>query len=66
MLLYFPYNISIVAPSISASPVSLTLVNGDTAVFTCTAPGDPTPTVTWLTTNAVDVLLLGDARIQVR
>lgn len=58
--------ILIVAPSISASPVSLTLVAGDTARFTCTAPGDPTPTVTWLTGNSVNVLLLGDPRIQVR
>ena len=55
----------IVAPSISASPVSQTLLSEETASFTCVAPGDPTPTVTWLTTNSVNVLLLGDTRIQV-
>ena len=55
----------VVAPSISASPLSQIVLMGTTVEFTCQAPGDPTPTVTWLTSNFVNVLLLGNSRLEV-
>ena len=55
----------VVGPSVSASPVSQTVLKEETAEFTCQAPGDPTPVITWLTSNLVNVELLGDSRIQV-
>lgn len=57
-----------VAPSISATPISQTVLERDmrTVEFSCTAPGDPQPTIAWLTSNMVDVLLLGNERLEVR
>ena len=36
-----------VGPSLTPSPASVTVTEGDTAVLTCTVTGDPSPVISW-------------------
>ena len=38
-------------PVISVTPITLTVLEGDEALFECTAKGDPTPTIRWSREN---------------
>ena len=62
---HFYFYIFSVPPSAMVTPTSLTINAGSTANFTCTATGNPTPQIRWLTGASVDVTTLGDARIDV-
>jgi hemicentin len=55
----------LLAPSVSVTPLTQTVLVGTTVEFTCSAPGDPLPAISWLTSNLVNVLLLNNERIQV-
>ena len=44
-------NIHTVAPSITAPPMSVSVVSPDPAMFSCTADGVPRPDITWLRVN---------------
>ena len=49
------YFIFLVAPGsvpvISVTPITLTVLEGEQALFECTAEGDPTPTIRWSREN---------------
>ena len=55
-----------VAPSVRATPTTQRLLVGSTATFSCSATGNPTPSLRWLNAASIDVTSLGDPRIQVR
>ena len=47
------------APSVTPSPATVTVTEGDTAVLTCVVSGDPPPVLSWYHTGT---LLSGETR----
>ena len=58
--------ISLVAPSITAPPMSVSVVSPDPAVFSCTADGVPRPDITWLrVNNGTEMEVMEDSSTQI-
>ena len=59
-------NIHTVAPSITAPPMSVSVVSPDPAMFSCTADGVPRPDITWLrVNNGTEMEVMEDSSTQI-
>ena len=60
------FSISTAAPSITAPPMSVSVVSPDPAMFSCTADGVPRPDITWLrVNNGTEMEVMEDSSTQI-